>query len=119
METSSPAGGTRAGFTPGGENGTLSHSGTGSGHRARAPETPGSGGPQAPSQAETHSARVSPGLDPVAPKDLAFSKISEESPRPQAPRRGSTPGKGGGKPAALWRGGREQGGIGGGCRRER
>lgn len=31
-----------------------------------------------------------PWLDPVVPKDAVFSKIFEESPRPRAPRRGSS-----------------------------
>lgn len=44
-------------------------------------------------QAEKHSARAWSGLDPVAPKDLAFSKVSEGSSRPQAPRQGFTPGE--------------------------
>lgn len=97
METPSPVGGPRAAFTPGRENGTPSHSGRASGHRAGAPETPGSGGTQATPpphpQAEKHSARAWSGLDPVAPKDLAFSKVSEGSSRPQAPRQGFTPGE--------------------------
>lgn len=67
--------------------------------------------PPPPPKAETHSARARSGLDPVAPKDLAFSKVSEGSPRPQAPSRGSTPGKGRGErgrkarsPLAQWPG---------------